>query len=98
MVTPEWSAAVLQRYSNQNPLYFVKADLVLAAIVQASGAGALVVRHLLRHRRYKGRWSVERLFAWLQWFRRLVTRYECHIENFLGMVHLSCMRIMLRYL
>ena len=49
-------------------------------------------------RRYKRRWCVERLFAWLQWFRRLVTRYECHIENFLGMVHLSCMRIMLRYL
>jgi len=49
-------------------------------------------------RRYKRRWCVERLFAWLQWFRRLVTRYEYHIENFLGMVHLGCMRIMLRYL
>ncbi len=24
-------------------------------------------------RRYKRRWAVERLFAWLQWFRRLVT-------------------------
>jgi hypothetical protein len=40
---------VLQRYSNQNPLYFVNADLVVAAIVEARGAGALVVRHLLRH-------------------------------------------------
>jgi transposase len=49
-------------------------------------------------RRYKRRWRVERLFAWLQWFRRLVTRYEYHIENFLGMVRLGCMRIMLRYL
>ena len=49
-------------------------------------------------RRYKRRWCVERLFAWLQWFRRLVTRYEYHIENFLGMVRLGCMRIMLRYL
>ena len=27
-------------------------------------------------RRYKRRWCVERLLAWLQWFRRLVTRYE----------------------
>ena len=27
-------------------------------------------------RRYKRRWRVERLFAWLQNFRRLVTRYE----------------------
>jgi transposase len=41
---------------------------------------------------------IERLSAWLQWFRRLVTRYEYHIENFLGMVRLGCMRIMLRYL
>jgi transposase len=32
-------------------------------------------------RRYKRRWCVERLYAWLQWFRRLVTRYEYHIEN-----------------
>ena len=48
-------------------------------------------------RRYKRRWAVERLFAWLQWFRRLVTRYEFHAENFLGMVHLGCMKIMLRF-
>jgi transposase len=25
-------------------------------------------------RRYKRRWRVEQLFAWLQWFRRLVVR------------------------
>ena len=49
-------------------------------------------------RRYKRRWAVERLFAWLQWFRRLVTRYELHVENFRGMAHLGCMRIMLRFL
>jgi transposase len=49
-------------------------------------------------RRYKRRWRVERLFAWLQWFRRLVTRYEYHIENFLGMVRLGCLKLMLRYL
>jgi transposase len=49
-------------------------------------------------RRYKKRWAVERLFAWLQWFRRLVTRYEFYAENFLGMVQLGCMKIMLRHL
>jgi len=48
-------------------------------------------------RRSKRRWVVERLFAWLQWFRRLVTRYEFHAENFLGMIHLGCMKIMLRF-
>ena len=43
-------------------------------------------------------WVVERLFAWLHWFRRLVVRYEFHAENFLGMVRLGCMKIVLRYL
>jgi transposase len=49
-------------------------------------------------RRYKRRWKVERLFAWLHNFRRLVTRWEFHIENFLAFVHLACMKIMLRCL
>jgi hypothetical protein len=44
------------------------------------------------------RWVVERLFAWLQWFRRLVKRCEFHAENFLAMVRLGCMKIMLRFL
>lgn len=47
-------------------------------------------------RRYRRRWRVERLFAWLQNFRRVVTRYERHAENFAGFVHLACMIILLR--
>lgn len=47
-------------------------------------------------RRYKKRWKIERLNAWFQNDRRLVTRYEYKPENFLGFVHLSCMKIMLR--
>ena len=49
-------------------------------------------------RRYKRRWKVERLFAWMQNFRRLVTRWEVKIENFLGFVHLACLKILLRHL
>ena len=48
-------------------------------------------------RRYRRRWKVERLFAWLQNFRRLVVRYEYHAENFLGMVQLGCIIILLRF-
>ena len=47
-------------------------------------------------RRYKRRWKVERLFAWLQNFRRLVVRYEYKAENFLGMAQLGCIMILLR--
>lgn len=49
-------------------------------------------------RRYKRRWKVERLFAWLHNFRRLVVRYERHARNFLGMLHLGCIVILTRHL
>jgi transposase len=49
-------------------------------------------------RRYCRRWRVERLFAWMQSFRRLVTRWEYHIENFLGFVHLACLQMLLRHI
>ncbi len=49
-------------------------------------------------RRYKRRWKVERLFAWLGNFRRLVVRYERRAENYLGFVKLGCLVILLRYL
>jgi len=48
-------------------------------------------------RRYTRRWKVERLFAWLHNFRRLVIRYERHAENFLGFVHLGCIVILFRH-
>ncbi|MCP3984660.1 MAG: hypothetical protein GY723_09735 [bacterium] len=41
---------------------------------------------------------MERLFAWLQNFRRLVTRYEYPAENFIGFVRLGCICILLRHL
>jgi transposase len=44
------------------------------------------------------RWKVERLFAWLHNFRRLVTRWERHVDNFVGMLHFACARILLRHL
>lgn len=44
------------------------------------------------------RCPIERLFAWLQNFRRLVVRYEHHAENFLGMLDLACCLILLRHL
>ena len=40
-------------------------------------------------RRYRGRWQVERLFAWLHHFRRLVIPWEYHAENFFCMVRLG---------
>jgi len=53
---------------------------------------------LRRMRRYRRRWKIERLFAWLQNFRRLVVRYERYAENFLGMLYLGCCVILLRHI
>jgi transposase len=49
-------------------------------------------------RRYRRRWKIERVFAWMQNYRRLVTRWEYHIENFLGVVQLACLLMLLRHL
>ena len=49
-------------------------------------------------RRYRGRWKVERLFAWLHNYRRIVVRWERYPENFLAMLHLASAIILLRHL
>ena len=47
-------------------------------------------------RRYKRRWKVERLFAWLQNFRRIQVRHDRFLQNYLAFVLLGCMIIFLR--
>jgi transposase len=47
-------------------------------------------------RRYRRRWKIECLYAWLGNFRRLVVRYERHALNYLGFVHLGCILFLLR--
>src|SRR3569623_81343 len=49
-----------------------------------------------RLRRYERRWLVERFFAWLQWQRRLLVRWEYYAENFLGFVQLATIGILLK--
>jgi transposase len=53
---------------------------------------------LRKLRRYRRRWLIERLFAWLMRCRRLVTRYETKAENFLGLLRLACARLLWRRL
>ena len=51
-----------------------------------------------RFRRYKRRFQVERFFSWLEDFRRLVVRWEYHVANYLGFLHLACIRMLMKYL
>ena len=47
-------------------------------------------------RRYARRWIVERFFAWIQWRRRILVRWELHMANFLGFVRLAAAFILLK--
>lgn len=49
-------------------------------------------------RRYRRRWHIERLIAWLLRHRRVHTRYEYKAGNFLGFIYLACFKILARYL
>ena len=47
-------------------------------------------------RRYKRRWMVERTFAWLGNFRRLVVRYDRLLTIYRAFFHIACFMIVLR--
>ncbi len=47
-------------------------------------------------RRYTRRWKIERLFAWLQNYRRLLVRHDYYLENFLGFAYLASTLILMR--
>jgi transposase len=49
-------------------------------------------------RRYRKRWKVERTFAWLGNFRRLVVRYDRHLQLYRAFFHVACVLITLRFL
>ncbi len=49
-------------------------------------------------RRYRKRWKVERTFAWLGNFRRLLNRHDHHLEIYEAFFHLACLIITLRHL
>jgi transposase len=51
-----------------------------------------------RLRRYQRRWIVERFFAWMQWYRRLLTHWQFYPVNFLGFVQLGAICILLKQL
>ena len=81
-------------------------DALDAHLLKAYGIEMIARHRRGRHRtqdgraarRTKRRWKIERLFAWLHNSRRLVTRWEYSIENFLGFLQLACAKILLRHL
>ena len=48
-------------------------------------------------RRYCRRWKIERLFAWIQNYRRCVVRHEYKTKNYLAFVQIACILIMTKH-
>ena len=48
-------------------------------------------------RRYRHRWKIERLFAWLGNWRRLLVRHERRIDLYSGFFKLACIMILVRH-
>ena len=46
--------------------------------------------------RYMRGWLVERFFAWIQWQRRILVRWEYYAQNFLGFVQFACLVVLFR--
>jgi transposase len=47
-------------------------------------------------RRYKRRWKVERFFAWLGKYKRIITRWDKRLDHYNNLVYLGCIFILLR--
>jgi transposase len=61
------------------------------------GQQSKMVCHQMNYQTAKNkRWVVERTNSWHNRFRKLFTRYEKKVENYLGLVQLSCSIIIYR--
>jgi transposase len=47
-------------------------------------------------RRYRRRWTIERTFAWLGNFRRLVVRWDRSLTIYGAFFHIACFMIVMR--
>lgn len=47
-------------------------------------------------RRYRRRWKLERLFAWLNKYKRVMVRWDRFVDHFMAFVHLACAMILMR--
>jgi transposase len=50
-----------------------------------------------KFRRYCRRWKIERLFAWIQNYRKCVVRNEYKAQNYLGFIQIACALIMTKH-
>ena len=64
------------------------------AHIRARGEEAQMIKRSIRFK--ARRWVVERTHSWMNRFRRVLTRWEKKVENYVGLLHLVCAWITFR--
>jgi transposase len=72
-------------------------ETFIDASFSSAKKGALLSARLAEEKAAKS-WKIERLFAWLHNFRRLVNRWEYQEANSLAMLQLGCLVILPKHL
>jgi transposase len=88
---------VLDRGYDSNPLRGWLESIGIEPIIPATRAHPYATHQDGRKlRRYRHRWIVERTFAWLGWFRRLLIRHERLLTTYTAFFHVACAMIVLK--
>jgi transposase len=89
---------IYDKAADSNVLRARMAELGIDLIAPELRSRKTQVQDKRKLRRYRRRWKMERTFAWLGNYRRLVVRYENKLHVYSAFFHLACIMIALRAL
>lgn len=89
---------IYDKAADSNALRQRMADLGIDLIAPENRSRKTRVQDRRKLRRYRRRWKMERTFAWIATYRRLVVRYEHKLQVYSAFFHLACIMIVLRAL
>lgn len=89
---------IYDKAADSNALRQRMADLGIDLIAPENRSRKTRVQDRRKLRRYRRRWKMERTFAWIGTYRRLVVRYEHKLHIYSAFFHLACTMIVLRAL
>ena len=89
---------IYDKAADSNALRQRMADRGIDLIAPENRSRKTHVQDRRKLRRYRRRWKMERTFAWIGNYRRLVVRYENKLHVYSAFFHLACIMIVLRAL
>jgi len=87
---------IYDKAADSNALRQRMADRGIDLIAPENRSRKTHVQDRRKLRRYRRRWKMERTFAWIGNYRRLVVRYENKLHVYSAFFHLACIMIVLR--